>query len=39
MPTMPFVVSFAIGPDERATQVTIDDLNELGLGVLKRTGD
>lgn len=39
MPTMPFVMSFAIGPDEKATQVTIDDLNELGLGVLKRTGD
>jgi hypothetical protein len=39
MPTMPFVVSFAIGPDEKATQVTIDDLNELGLGVLKRTED
>jgi CubicO group peptidase (beta-lactamase class C family) len=39
MPTMPFAVSFAIGPDQKASQVTIEDLNELGLGVLTRTGD
>jgi CubicO group peptidase (beta-lactamase class C family) len=38
-PTMPFAVSFAVGPDQKATQVTIEDLNELGLGVLTRTGD
>jgi CubicO group peptidase (beta-lactamase class C family) len=39
MPTMPFAVSFAIGRDQKATQVTIEDLDELGLGVLTRTGD
>jgi Domain of unknown function (DUF3471)/Beta-lactamase len=39
MPTMPFAVSFTIGPDQKAAQVTIEDLNDLGLGVLTRTGD
>jgi CubicO group peptidase (beta-lactamase class C family) len=37
MPTVPVAVSFTIGPDEKATQVTIEDLNE--LGPLTRTGD
>jgi hypothetical protein len=36
---MPFAVSFTIGPDQKGTQVTIEDLNDLGLGVLTRTGD
>ena len=36
MPTMPVVVTFEIGSDQKAAQVTIDDLNELGLGVLTR---
>lgn len=39
MPTMPSAMSFAIGPNQKATQVTIEALNELGLGVLTRTGD
>ena len=39
MPTMPFVVSFAIGSDQKATEVTLDDLNDLGLGLLKRTAE
>jgi CubicO group peptidase (beta-lactamase class C family) len=39
MPTMPFVVSFAIGSDQKATEMTLDDLNDLGLGLLKRTGN
>jgi CubicO group peptidase (beta-lactamase class C family) len=38
MPTMPVAITFEIGPDQKATGVKIDDLNELGLGVLKRTG-
>jgi CubicO group peptidase (beta-lactamase class C family) len=37
MPTMPFAVSFAIGPDQKATDVTIENLNE--LGPLTRTDD
>jgi CubicO group peptidase (beta-lactamase class C family) len=37
MPTVPVAVSFTIGPDEKATQVTLEDLNE--LGPLTRTGD
>ncbi len=36
MPTMPVAVTFEIGPGQKASQVTIDDLNELGLGVLTR---
>jgi CubicO group peptidase (beta-lactamase class C family) len=39
MPTVPFAVSFTIGPDEKATQVTLEDLNELGFGVLTRNSD
>jgi hypothetical protein len=39
MPTMPFPVRFTTGPDQKATKVTIEDLNKLGLGVLTRTGD
>ncbi len=34
MPTMPVAITFEIGPGQKASQVTIDDLNELGLGVL-----
>jgi CubicO group peptidase (beta-lactamase class C family) len=37
MPTVPVAVSFTIGPNEKATQVTLEDLNE--LGPLTRTGD
>ena len=36
MPDMPFAVTFAIGPDQNASQVTIDDLNDDGQGVLAR---
>ncbi len=36
MPDMPFAVTFAIGPDQKASQVTIDDLNDDGQGVLAR---
>jgi CubicO group peptidase (beta-lactamase class C family) len=39
LPTMPAAITFEIGPDQKATEVKIDNLNELGLGVLKRTGD
>jgi len=39
MPTVPVAVSFTIGPDQKATQVTNEDLDALGLGVLTRTGD
>ncbi len=31
-------VSFLVGPDGKASEVTIEDLNEYGLGVLKRLG-
>jgi len=37
MPNMPVAITFEIGPGQKATQVKIDDLNELGLGVLTRT--
>ncbi len=33
---MPVAVTFEIGSDQKAAQVKIDDLNELGLGVLTR---
>jgi CubicO group peptidase (beta-lactamase class C family) len=36
MPTMPFAVTFEIGSERKATAVKIEDLNELGLGVLER---
>ncbi|RCW87892.1 serine hydrolase [Phyllobacterium bourgognense] len=36
MPNMPVAITFEIGPDQKASQVKIDDLNELGLGVLTR---
>jgi CubicO group peptidase (beta-lactamase class C family) len=36
MPDMPFAVTFAIGPDQNASQVTIDDVNDDGQGVLAR---
>ena len=38
MPTMPVAITFEIGPDQKAIGIKIDDLNELGLGVLERTG-
>jgi CubicO group peptidase (beta-lactamase class C family) len=36
MPDMPFAVTFEIGPDQKASQVTIEDLNDDGQGVLAR---
>ena len=36
MPDMPYAVTFTIGPDQKASQVTIDDLNDDGQGVLAR---
>jgi CubicO group peptidase (beta-lactamase class C family) len=36
MPEMPFAVTFQIGPDQKASQVTIEDLNDDGQGVLAR---
>lgn len=38
-PTWPFAITFEIGADKKATQVKIENLNELGLGVLKRIGN
>lgn len=35
-PDLPSAVRFAIGPDGKATDVTIDRLNDIGLGTLKR---
>ena len=32
-------VSFLIGPDGKAAEVTIEDLNEYGLGRLTRIAD
>jgi CubicO group peptidase (beta-lactamase class C family) len=32
-------VAFAIGADQMANEVTIDDLNGFGMGILKRIGD
>ncbi len=29
---MPFAVTFQIGPDQKASQVTIEDLNDDGQG-------
>jgi CubicO group peptidase (beta-lactamase class C family) len=36
MPEMPFAVTFQIGPDQKAREVTIEDLNDDGQGVLAR---
>jgi len=36
MPDLASAVTFAMGPDGKATQVTVDDLDAFGLGVLKR---
>ena len=33
---MPYSVTFGIGPDQKASQVTIEDLNDDGQGVLGR---
>jgi hypothetical protein len=35
-PEMPFAVTFQIGPDQKAREVTIKDLNDDGQGVLAR---
>lgn len=37
MPELPYAVRFAIAADGKASQVTIDVLNDVGLGTLKRT--
>jgi CubicO group peptidase (beta-lactamase class C family) len=36
-PDLPVAAVFAIGPDNRATQLTLDDLNDNGQGTLVRT--
>lgn len=36
MPDLPVAVTFRIGPDQTAAEIMIDDLNDLGLGVLRR---
>jgi len=36
MPDFPSAVSFTTGPDGRTTQVTVEDLNAFGVGVLRR---
>ena len=38
-PDVPVAVTFATGPDQKATQVTFDDLNGFGLGVLPRAAE
>jgi hypothetical protein len=35
-PNMPYAVTFEIGPDKKASQVNIEDLNDDGQGVLTR---
>jgi hypothetical protein len=37
-PTAKIGVSFLIGPDGKASEVTVEDLNENGLGRLTRVG-
>ena len=39
MPNMASAVTFEIGPDGKAAQITIEDLNSFGLGMLKRVGE
>lgn len=36
-PDMPYAVTFEIGPGRKASQVTLEDLNDNGQGVLART--
>jgi CubicO group peptidase (beta-lactamase class C family) len=36
LPDMPYAVTFEIGADQKASQVTIEDLNDDGQGVLAR---
>jgi len=36
MPDFPIAVTFRIGPDQTAAEIMIDDLNDLGFGVLRR---
>jgi len=38
MPDLPAAVTFMIGPDRKASTVTIADLNDNGQGVLARAG-
>jgi hypothetical protein len=38
-PDMPSAVRFTMGPDGKATNVTIDSLNDVGLGTLKRVAE
>jgi CubicO group peptidase (beta-lactamase class C family) len=39
MPELPVAVTFETGPDQKATQVNFDDLNNEGLGVLRRASE
>jgi hypothetical protein len=39
MPETPAGVTFRIGPDGKASAVTLEDLDDLGMGTLKRTGE
>jgi len=39
MADLPSPVTFAIGPDGKATSVTVDNLNSNGLGVMPRAAD
>lgn len=39
MPDTPSAVTFLVGPDGKASQVTIEDLNDLGQGTLTRVGN
>lgn len=39
LPDMPSAVSFVIGPDGKASTITIEVLDANGLGTLRRTGD
>jgi len=38
-PDVPAGVNFTIGPDGKATAITIDQLNDVGLGTLQREND
>jgi Beta-lactamase/Domain of unknown function (DUF3471) len=38
MPDKPSAVRFAIGADGQAAEMTVESLNDVGLGTLKRTG-
>jgi hypothetical protein len=39
MPDMQFAATFQVGPQQKASQITLEDLNDLGQGVLKRVGE